>query len=311
MQKKVLKGITTFNDCWFRTCYYHQLMAGLSYFGVPAEYSIFDFTTEFRTGNAKGEYSHRAKNVLDENEFEELTGVCTQKSNAQDVVRFLTQCIERNRPVIVGQDNYYIPYRSEFQNEHGAHFVLVFGYDLGEKTFSLIEHSFASGLDFCPRQVPFDYVAQAYQGFCEHCVHYTWSVEQLLRCENKITFARRRELINKLCEPLHRVQLGDYLQLYEVLRETDVADMARTVDTSIHLARYLRARMLQYEQYGAAKEITAPLEKVWQCAFFMQGVAMKINHLKCTELYRSKAVEDKLRVMKEQAAHFEKAVRHL
>ncbi len=311
MRKKTLKGIKPFNDCWFRTCYYHQLMAGMSYFGVPSEYIVYNFATEIALDKEKGDYAYRSKDVLDEVEFVELTGVREERSKAEDVIGFVVKSIGRNRPVIVGQDNYCIPYRPELNKTHGAHFVLVFGYDVCNRTFTLIEHSFASGLDFCPRQVSFDIVAKAHKGFCDNCGQYGWSVAELSKSGDETTFARRRELINKLCEPLHRVQLGEYLQVYDIMRKTAGNNTERTMETSIQMARYLRARMLQYEKYCAEKEILIPLEKVWQCAHFMQGVAMKANHVKSAEIYGTKAVEGKLSVMLEESEKFEKAVRRL
>ncbi len=55
MRKKILKGIEAFNECWFRTCYYHQLIAGLSYYGVPAEYTILNYTADITCDKARGE----------------------------------------------------------------------------------------------------------------------------------------------------------------------------------------------------------------------------------------------------------------
>ena len=54
-----------------------------------------------------------------------------------------------------------------------------------------------------------------------------------------------------------------------------------------------------------------PLEKAWHCAHFMQGAAIKANHLKSTEIFRSEAVKDKLSTMAKYAREFEKAVRRL
>lgn len=311
MRKKILKGIKAFNECWFRTCYYHQLIAGLSYYGVPAEYTILNYTADITCDKARGEYSYERKDVLSEEEYEQLTGVRAEKHVYADIESSLIKSVRRNVPVILGQDNFYITYRPEYGQFHNAHFVLVFGYNLDEKVFAVMEHSFASGLDFAMRYVTIDGIEEAYKGFREHCTQYDWTAAELRRNDGEIPLVRRRELVNALCEPLHKARLDDCLNLYEVMTRAESTDTAKAVDAGIFAARHLRTLLLQYQKYCGAEAVLYPLEKAWHCAHFMQGAAIKANHLKSTEIFRSEAVKVKLSTMAKYAREFEKAVRRL
>lgn len=311
MQKRTLRGITPFNDCWFRTCYYHQLMAGMSYFGVPQAYTVLNYTEEISCGSGLGECKCVGKDLLNAEEYAQLIGVTGEKGSPKDIIAAAIKSIDRNRPLIIGQDNYFLTYRPEYHIRHELHFVLAFGYDRSEQTFTVMEHSFASGLDFHPRQVPFKTVSEAYEGFCGNFTKFSWQAEELHKNGNAASLMRKRKILDKLCEPLYTTRLDEYVRFYEMSINASIEDLPKANEFCISLTHHMRIMLLRYEMYCGTGEITELLTNVWQCMHYFQGAVTKACFKKSPEVLRMPQVEKRLNDMKENVEKFSEAVKKL
>ena len=87
MQKKVLKNIIHYNDCWFRNCFYQQLVAAYGAFGIPADYVVCNYTIDIDFSDDNETLDIREHEILDEDEFSALTGICQKRVRFEDVCK--------------------------------------------------------------------------------------------------------------------------------------------------------------------------------------------------------------------------------
>lgn len=142
MQKNKLDGVVPFNEFFFRSCYYHQLIAGLSCLGIERDAVLLNAFTLIRD-----DFSTENEWFLDEKKLEKAVGYRNKKCNINK--RKLIRCIDKGRPVIVGVDCYYAESREDtYKKQHAPHFVLVYGYDLEHGEVNVVDHRFLNSLGY-------------------------------------------------------------------------------------------------------------------------------------------------------------------
>ena len=114
MQKKVLKNIIHYNDCWFRNCFYQQLVAAYGAFGIPADYVVCNYTIDIDFSDDNETLDIREHEILDEDEFSALTGICQKRVRFEDVCKQLCTAVRSGNPVILGADSFYLPTRTQY-----------------------------------------------------------------------------------------------------------------------------------------------------------------------------------------------------
>ena len=136
MQKNKIKGVKPFNDFFFKSCYYHQLMAGIACFGIDRDAILLNtFTSIQENFNIGKEY------IFEEKKLEKLLGYRSKYCNISKAK--LIRCIDNGCPVIMGVDCYYLPSRPDaYQNRHVPHFILAYGYDLDEQQANVVDHDY-------------------------------------------------------------------------------------------------------------------------------------------------------------------------
>lgn len=117
MQKKVLKNIIHYNDCWFRNCFYQQLVAAYGAFGIPADYVVCNYTIDIDFSDDNETLDIREHEILDEDEFSALTGICQKRVRFEDVCKQLCTAVRSGNPVILGADSFYLPTRTQYYNQ--------------------------------------------------------------------------------------------------------------------------------------------------------------------------------------------------
>ena len=99
MKSNKIEGIKPFNKFFFRSCYYHQLIAGLASFGISYE-DILMGSFVFSEKNFKTNKCYATEYELEKNlGYKNIR--CNMTKNR------LIQCIDKKRPVIVGVDCFY------------------------------------------------------------------------------------------------------------------------------------------------------------------------------------------------------------
>ncbi len=145
MPRKVLDGVRPFNEFQFKSCFYHQLIAGLGCFGNDGFrlfYSQFlqvseGFGTKDRMLSAGKEgklVGYRLRRMT-------LTGSRLQKE------------IDYGHPLLVAVDCYDLKHRKDtYLKKHAPHFILLYGYDTDRDIGYIVDHYFENGTDYAPRE---------------------------------------------------------------------------------------------------------------------------------------------------------------
>ena len=99
MQKKVLKNIIHYNDCWFRNCFYQQLVAAYGAFGIPADYVVCNYTIDIDFSDDNETLDIREHEILDEETAAEVA-----KESRRGPFRFSKYGIPQNAELVFIND---------------------------------------------------------------------------------------------------------------------------------------------------------------------------------------------------------------
>ena len=150
MRKNKIEGVKPFNDFFFKSCYDHQLLAGIACFGIDRDALLLNTFTNIQEGFEVGEVE-----LLNEKKLEKLLGY--KKTHCNVSKRKLIKCIDKGQPIIMGVDAYYMEMRTDvYQIEHAAHFTLVYGYDLDNAGVNVVDHRYLNSFDYKEEIVSLD-----------------------------------------------------------------------------------------------------------------------------------------------------------
>ena len=154
MKNYKLEGIKPFNSFLFRTCYYHQLITGLSCFDIPFE----DFLTCSYVFAQKNFQIN--KNYINEKKAEKILGYKNKSCNLS--VHAIIKNIKKGRPILVGVDCFDLKNRTDtYMKEHRLHFILVYGYDASKNEFNIIEHDYINSFLYTEKNIAADTLLKA------------------------------------------------------------------------------------------------------------------------------------------------------
>ncbi len=135
-----LKEPVPFNDFVFKSCYYHQLLAGLSVLDIEKDGILiqrFMFTHE--------NFSTAEKVIFTDKEAEQSMGFALKKSRLNE--RRLKSAVQNGCPVIAGVDSFYLKSRDEsYLKHHDLHFILVYGFDEEKDEAYAVDHDYRNGM---------------------------------------------------------------------------------------------------------------------------------------------------------------------
>lgn len=158
MPKNKLTGVRPFNGCYFRSCYYHQLIAGMGCFGLPADNVLLTAFPVIEKNFAAIEKYSAEKMV------EKYSG-CKMKKYRLTKERLISS-IDAGHPVIVGVDCFYLEGRTDtYQKTHLTHFLLVYGYDTENDIVNAVDHSYVNSYKYIEKEVALSNLLEANQRF--------------------------------------------------------------------------------------------------------------------------------------------------
>lgn len=180
MKNNKIEGVQPFNRFFFRSCYYHQLIAGLAVFEIPAE-SILLSCFVVPKKNFETE-----KIVIPEKTLEKVLGYQNKRCNLSK--KQLLHNIDKKRPVIVGVDCFHFESRLDtYQKMHDPHYVLVYGYDLDNGTVNVIDHNYRNSWEYSEKTIAIDNLLYANKMLRYRPLKRKTTMQILKRCGNKKT----------------------------------------------------------------------------------------------------------------------------
>ena len=147
MRKNIIKGIKPFNDLYFRSCYYHQLLAGLSAFNIDKDEVLLSFYTL--------SYDDFKFVELDFNKIKDYQKSLSYKLKAININRNkLVKLIDKGYPLIIGIDCFYLESKEEtYKKLHEPHFILSYGYDLDKDEVNIVEHDYKNDYNYTTKVI--------------------------------------------------------------------------------------------------------------------------------------------------------------
>lgn len=182
MKKNKINGVRPFNDFFFKSCYYHQLIAGISCFGVDRDAILLNAFTSIQNNFNVGK-----EGFLNEEKLEKLLGYKREHCNVNRAK--LIRCIDKGYPVIMGVDCYYLESRPDtYQKQHVPHFILAYGYDLENGEANVVDHQYRNSYEYQEKSISLENLILSNQIFTRGILNRKKSSYVLKRKKNIGTF---------------------------------------------------------------------------------------------------------------------------
>lgn len=230
MTKHKIKGIKPFNGCHFKSCYYHQLIAGISCFGIDKDDIIFNFFPVI-----KESFVIENTDIADEKQLAKILGYKNTRTNVGK--KKLIKCIDAKMPVIVGVDSYYLQSRADtYLKEHSPHFLLVYGYDDNKNQADVIDHNYKNSYEYVEKTISLDNL------FFANKMFRTGVFKRKLSCyilEKRINTSPSRVYNSMMAERVANNRSVSYKNL-ELLKCLCVNDLDYVKENVTLIAQYLQ-----------------------------------------------------------------------
>lgn len=170
-----ISDIKPFTEFIYKGCFYsalfpilrkyeqnilHVITNELMVYGYLREKDLLSFTVQYKP----------KKNF--EQCLESMNLKCNSKIRSLDVVQELMDSIDIGKPVIICIDCFYSSIRPDkYQKEHWPHNILVYGYNMENQTFDIIEHKNSESMAYQMMEMSFEDLQTAYYGYFEEYVH--------------------------------------------------------------------------------------------------------------------------------------------
>lgn len=159
MKKNKIEGVRPFNDLYFRSCYYHQLLAGLNAFNIDKDEVLLGFFYE-----ALDDFGIKEINFNDNKGFIKSLNYSIKLCNLNK--KQLIKWIDKGNPVILGVDDYYLESKDvTYLKVHEPHFILAYGYDLDKDEVNIIEHDYFNDYNYKEKIISFSNLLLANKKF--------------------------------------------------------------------------------------------------------------------------------------------------
>lgn len=168
-QSILLKAVEPFNHFFFINCFFNALFSALQYFQYPVSRIILSCPIQFLCDNDSFTLEYICREPWQET-LKDLGLNLDVRSGKIDLRHAILENLsEKQRPVILSVDCYYLPYRHDmYQKQHLIHTLLVYGYDDGSSLFHIIDQVNAESLSYQKCTVSVKNLQQAYDGYLEY-----------------------------------------------------------------------------------------------------------------------------------------------
>ena len=266
-----IEGIKPFNNCFFRSCYYHQLIAGMSGLGLPPDNILLTAYTAI-------EKDFKTRTELNDETLMEKNCGCKLKEKRL-TKRLLIRSVDKGHPIIAGIDCFYLQSREDtYKKRHGTHFLLVYGYDLENDLVNVVDHNYINSYKYVEKEISLQNLLEANSRFRsrnkKNCTVLSKSKIFNIGCKSLWRYIGPQEFFDS------RVNSADNLQRIKQLIEEDTINLPKE---SSRIAAYLE----EIKSYMQALSVTAAVsvrEQLHRCVTkliagysFLLSLFWKIN----------------------------------
>jgi hypothetical protein len=298
---KVLEGIKPFNKFLFKSCYYHQIIAGYSYFGVDERVTLVNYLPVYCANGAECVPDVKDMPLFDDKDIADITGVrLTVKAGSGSILNEAVGNIARNRPVIVAVDTYDLPYREDaYKKIHSQHYILLYGYDLDAMEFVASEHFYLNSTLYRETRIGFAVLERAFAGNMEQFASKNKRVVVIMSRAKRADAGNRRGIVdgnteskaNDIRITFKKDVSRDLSESMAVLREkgaelSDIISDPKALESRaqdiLEFLSVVRAKKQGQRNYfadasGKDSEIAALLDRVRENYLFLFGCIVKMK----------------------------------
>lgn len=168
----ILDDIEPFNDIFFKSCFYNSFFPVIHHF-KSSEFPLMINDVIMFTNNNEDESFSIGIDYYNISSIENIIGEMGLKYEIKERNNSLTNdiihALDKKRCIIVWIDCYYESIRRDaYLKKHIPHTLLVFGYNTREETFQIIEHMDEESLTYQKRNIKFNNLNEAYNGFIKN-----------------------------------------------------------------------------------------------------------------------------------------------
>ncbi len=169
MSKRVLPGLKPFNELNLKSCYYNQVVAGYSLFGIDPKIIAGNYLPLYKFDEKEKVLDVEHEEIFTQKELYDLTGVEKEFFKpVKNLKEFVITQIDNGCPVIIPVDCFYLTYREDlYKKAHVSHFILIYGYDLEQNKFYINEHHFLNSPNYRERIESIDILNRGYKHFLD------------------------------------------------------------------------------------------------------------------------------------------------
>ena len=167
-----IEGIKPFNDLMLKSCYYNQLAAGYSAFGIDPKIIAGNYLQLYEFDEITKKLDVKHIELLDDSDLFDLTGIKRIFVGfVDDLKDFVITQIDNQCPVLIPVDGFSLSYRKDtYKKIHNSHFILIYGYDKYKSKFYINEHAFLNSLDYREKIESIQMINRAYKQFFSELV---------------------------------------------------------------------------------------------------------------------------------------------
>ncbi|XBX10052.1 BtrH N-terminal domain-containing protein [Enterocloster clostridioformis] len=185
----MIENILPFNHLYYRICFYNALFSVLEYYEISNLY-VFANNLPVYAFNKSG-YLSDIQYVSELNELQLLNNLGLEvNTQCTNLIEDIKNSIDKNCPVIVAVDCYYLSIRKDlYQKEHWPHTLLVYGYDDERKIALVFEHPFRDSLEYVKKELQFNELEEAYKS-------YVFGNDHIFGGQSYFSFSRQKNRID-------------------------------------------------------------------------------------------------------------------
>lgn len=170
----IIKGIKTFNDIWYKNCYYSSFFPIINFWAG----TVIPFLT-----NEKFEYVIQREKFIDyvskefkkEDELIGELGLHVIKSKKEkNIASKIKEAILREHPVLLIIDCYFeSTKRDTYRKIHSPHAITIYGYDEANAKFYILDHDSINSVMYKEIQISYEDIVNGYESFLNRYTIYS------------------------------------------------------------------------------------------------------------------------------------------
>lgn len=309
MKRKIIKNIKPYNLFSFGTCYHHQLIPVIEKYGfdkrlvLGSRLALYDFNEQ---NSVLSTYNLE---LYDNKRLEQVTGIhFINKRNIKDICTEIIKSIDRGSPVIVSSDCYCLKYRPDtYKKLHRLHYILVYGYDLGKKTFIINEHEYMNSFHYTSGEVPFKLIETAFGSYVKRFKDKSgFDVLKFkkIKPDNNVEpidfLAEIRKHADKLAESKKALdKCMNYIIGCTKSKSKLLDNAGNIIDFLAALRMPKQTQIYQFELFGADEDTIDKIKRIQNNYIFLFGIINRATVLKTLDKLTSSKIKERCKEIKE------------